>query len=285
MRRKLRPSVRSASCRLGPSPERPKEPRRLPKSIALLAAAVLLLTFAPSASASIQFDSQFGGLSDGSFRVPRGIATDSSGNVYVADSGNNRIQKFDSSGSFLAKWGSFGSGDGQFNGPQGIATDSSGNVYVADSANSRIQKFDSSGSFLAKWGSFGSGDGQFNSPRGIATDSSGNVYVADSANSRIQKFDSSGSFQSTWGWGVLDGSSAFQICTSSCQAGLGGSGDGQFNVPERLATDPSGNIYVADHNSNRIQKFDSSGNFLRMWGWGVDDGSNAFQICTSACQI
>src|SRR6185295_11539193 len=238
MRRKLRPSVRSASCRLGPSPERPKEPRRLPKSIALLAAAVLLLTFAPSASASIQFDSQFGGLSDGSFRVPRGIATDSSGNVYVADSGNNRIQKFDSSGSFLAKWGSFGSGDGQFN-----------------------------------------------SPRGIATDSSGNVYVADSANSRIQKFDSSGSFQSTWGWGVLDGSSAFQICTSSCQAGLGGSGDGQFNVPERLATDPSGNIYVADHNSNRIQKFDSSGNFLRMWGWGVDDGSNAFQICTSACQI
>ena len=74
---------------------------------------------------------------------------DSSGNVYVADTDNNRIQKFSSSGVFLAKWGSSGSGDGQFNNPWGIAVDSSGNVYVADTGNNRIQKFSSSGGLFS----------------------------------------------------------------------------------------------------------------------------------------
>ena len=66
---------------------------------------------------------------------------DGSGNVYVADSGNHRIQKFSSSGGFLAKWGTKGSGDGQFNFPEGVAVDGSGNVYVTDSRKHRIQKF------------------------------------------------------------------------------------------------------------------------------------------------
>jgi tripartite motif-containing protein 71 len=69
------------------------------------------------------------------------VATDGSGNVYVADSSNDRIQKFDASGAFLTTWGSLGSGNGQFNFPLGVATDGSGNVYVADSGNNRIQKF------------------------------------------------------------------------------------------------------------------------------------------------
>ena len=86
------------------------------------------------------------------FSNPSGVAVDSSGNVYVADTGNNRIQKFDSSGGFIAKWGSSGSGDGQFSYPSGVAVDSSGNVYVADTSNQRIQKFNSSGGFITKWG-------------------------------------------------------------------------------------------------------------------------------------
>jgi tripartite motif-containing protein 71 len=72
---------------------------------------------------------------------PAGVAADGSGNVYVADNGSDRIEKFDASGAFLTTWGSEGSGDGQFNFPQGVATDGSGHVYVADSANDRIQKF------------------------------------------------------------------------------------------------------------------------------------------------
>ena len=81
------------------------------------------------------------GSGDGQFEVPFGVATDGSGNVYVADDVNDRMQKFDGSGTFLTKWGTSGSGDGQFNNPWGVATDGSGNVYVADAFNNRIQKF------------------------------------------------------------------------------------------------------------------------------------------------
>ena len=133
---------------------------------------------------------------------PYGVAVDSSGNVYVADNSNHLIQKFDSSGAFITKWGLFGDGDGEFNWPQGVAVDSSGNVYVDDYGNNRIQKFNSSGAFLLKWGSEGTDDGQFKNPMGIAVDSSGDVYVADTGNYRIQKFNSSGVFLTKWG-GIL----------------------------------------------------------------------------------
>ena len=130
------------------------------------------------------------GSDDGQFITPQGVAVDSYGNVYVADWNNDRIQKFDSSGNFLLKWGSFGSGNGEFFGVDGVAVDSSDNVYVSD-GNDRIQKFDSNGSFLLEWGTFGSGDGQFDSPEGVAVDGSGNIYVADTDNHRIQKFSTS----------------------------------------------------------------------------------------------
>jgi DNA-binding beta-propeller fold protein YncE len=81
------------------------------------------------------------GIGDGQFERPRGIALDSSGNVYVADSNNNRIQKFDSNGKFITKWGSEGTGDGQFYGLRGIAIGSSGNVYAGDWGNNRVQVF------------------------------------------------------------------------------------------------------------------------------------------------
>ena len=187
------------------------------------------------------------------FLLPDSVALDSSGNVYVTDTYNHRIQKFTSSGQFVTKWGSEGSGDGQFNLPGDIALDSSGNIYVADTGNHRIQKFTSSGQFVSKWGSEGSGDGQFNSPGGIALDSSGNVYVADTYNHRIQKFTSSGQFVSKWG--------------------SEGSGDGQFNWPWAIALDNSGNVYVAEAKNCRIQKFTSSGQFVTKWGsLGSGDG-------------
>jgi DNA-binding beta-propeller fold protein YncE len=180
------------------------------------------------------------------FNRPHGLAVDSGGYVYVADTYNHRIQKLTSDGQFVTKWGSYGGGDGQFDDPSGIAIDGSGNVYVVGRGNGRIQKFKSNGEFVGKWGSYGSGDGEFDSPAAIAIDRSGYVYVADTYNHRIQKITSDGQFVTKWG--------------------SNGSGDGQFSWPNGVAVDSSGNVYVADTGNNRIQKFTSNGQFLTKWG-------------------
>ena len=194
------------------------------------------------------------GNGDGQFSAPDGIAIDSSGNVYVADTGNHRIQKFTSSGQFITKWGSLGNSDGQFYSPHGVAVDSSGNVYVVDTSNHRIQKFTSSGQFITKWGSFGDDDGQFNNPYDLAVDSSGNVYVADTYSHRVQKFTENGAFLAKWG--------------------SAGYGDGQLNYPQGIAVDSSGSVYVSDYaTSHRVQKFSDNGTFLIKWGSeGSGDG-------------
>jgi hypothetical protein len=113
---------------------------------------------------------------------------DTTGNVYVADTGYYRIQKFASDGAFITKWGTYGTGDGQFYSPIGVAVDATGNVYVTDVYRHCIQKFTSDGAFITKWGTWGTGDGQFYSPYGVAVDATGKVYVADSDNDRIQVF-------------------------------------------------------------------------------------------------
>jgi len=193
------------------------------------------------------------GSGDGQFDAPFGIAVDSMKNIYVADLGNNRIQVFNSAGIFLFEFGSLGGGDGQFDDPSGIAVDSMKNIYVADFGNHRIQVFNSAGNFLFEFGSLGGGDGQFFLPSGIAVDSMKNIYVADFGNNRIQVFDSAGSFLFMYGWGVDDGTSVFQICSGSCQAGINGSGDGQFDNPRGIAVDSMKNIYVAGVMNDRIQ--------------------------------
>jgi hypothetical protein len=184
---------------------------------------------------------------NGQFNQPSGVAVDSAGEFYVADTGNQRIQKFDSNGAFLLKWGTGGSGNGQFSTPWDVAVDSAGNVYVADTSNHRIQKFDGSGTFLLKWGTNGSGDGQFSFPRGVALDSTGNVYEVETNNHRIQKFDGNGTFLLKWG--------------------TNGSGDGQFSFPFGVAVDSAGNVYVADTGNHRIQKFRGTD----LSGFSLDD--------------
>src|SRR5207253_200390 len=110
------------------------------------------------------------GAPNGDFNIPYGVAVDSNQNLYVVDTGNQRIQVFDATGNFKFRFGNSGAGNGQFNFPRGVAVGSSQNIYVADAGNHRIQVFDSAGNFKFKFGSFGSGNGQFNSPYGIAVD-------------------------------------------------------------------------------------------------------------------
>ena len=146
--------------------------------------------------------SQFGssGSGNGQFASPRGLAFDASGNLYVADMSNNRIQKFDSSDNFVLEWGPLHSSIGSLSTPTDVAVDSLGNVYVADSANNRIMKFDTDSNYVITIGNgVGSGDGQFHnqgSPTSIAIDSqtpASSCLVFISSYSRNTAFTNSGS--------------------------------------------------------------------------------------------
>ena len=195
------------------------------------------------------------GSQPGQLTQPRGVAVDSQGNVYVADTGNHRVEVFKPDGTLLRSIGGFGSGDGQLNEPRGIAVDAQGNLYVADTWNARIVKFDSNGTFLKSWGEgkqeFGGGrratvtegDAERNAaeplgffgPRGIAVDKQGNVYIADTGNKRVVVTDSEGKF--LYQWGHL------------------GADPGSFSEPIGIGVDGQGNVYVADTWNGRVQVF------------------------------
>src|SRR5581483_8167049 len=146
------------------------------------------------------------------------------------------------------------------------------------------------------FGGPGSAAGELQTPIGVAVDQrGGKVYVADSANARIQSFSANGAFRAAWGWGVLDGSEASQVCRTKpkCQAGIPGSGAGQFSNPTSIAVDNSstpshGTVYVGDAGNNVVLKFTPAGkllatidgttapqgHFVSVVGVAVDDGGN-----------
>ncbi len=175
------------------------------------------------------------GSGNGQLKQPNlGIATDSEGNIWVADTENNRIEKFSSKGEYLSQFGKEGSGNGEFKSPKGLAFDPSGNLWVVDSGNNRVQKFNSKGEYVFQCGEKGSGEGQFNSPAGI-TFSGSNFFIVDSGNSRVQKFNSS--------------------CKFLAEFGKEGSGDGEFKSPTAVVVESA--IWVTDTGNNRVQKFNS----------------------------
>jgi DNA-binding beta-propeller fold protein YncE len=193
------------------------------------------------------------GPDEGQFDSPVGIAVDGSGNVFVADTGNGRIQKFSATGAFLTSIGSKGIGHGQFSEPNGIAVDRTGNIYVAEAGNQRVQKLSPDGTFMAEWKGPAPG---FYGPRRIAIGPDDSVYVVDQGHSRITKLSPSGEALTDWG--------------------SKGTGDGQFDDPISVLVDPKTNkVYIADPRNKRIQVFDSAGHFLTKWSvpeWGEPAG-------------
>ena len=195
-----------------------------------------------------------------SFYFPAGVAVDTSGNIFVADTSNHKIRKITPGGvvTTFAGSGTQGATDGagataRFNSPMGVAADTDGNLYVADTDSNKIRKITSAGvvSTMAGSGSVGNSNGNstsasFNSPRGITVDAAGNIFVADTSNHRIRKVTQAGVVSNFAGSGI--------------QGSTDGSGSvANFSSPQSVAVDGSGNVYVADSYNHKIRKVTSAG--------------------------
>ena len=212
------------------------------------------------------------------FNQPGGVAVDSAGNVYVADTGNSTIRKMTPGGlvsTLAGSAGKPGSTDGtgiaaQFSGPTGVAVDNGGNVYVADNGNSTIRKISPAGEVSTLAGlanSRGSSDGsgsvaRFNFPYAVAVDTAGNIYVADSGNNIIRKVTRTG-----------------LVSTVAGLAGSSGSADGigsnaRFFSPHGIAADSSANLYVSDSNNDTIRKITGGGSVTTVAGVAGQSGSS-----------
>jgi DNA-binding beta-propeller fold protein YncE len=162
---------------------------------------------------------------------------------------------------------SFGAEGAGLRSPESEAVDSSGDVWVTDDSDDRIEEFSPAGVLIQSDGYYGSAQGEFVGPWGIAINQvNGNVYVTDQGNSRIEEFSASGNFLQTMGWGVTDGKNEFEICTSYCRAGIAGSGPGQFNVLAGVAVDASGNVWAVDYGDDRIEEFNEKGTYVQSFG-------------------
>ena len=231
----------------------------------------------------------FGTSESGKFNLPQQIAVDDKRNIYVADTGNAKIQKFDNNGNFLLSWETNSFENGKSSSPVGIVIYEN-NVYVVDEMQNIIQKFDNNGNFVSKWGEFGAEDGQFNKPQGITIDSNGIIYVADSKNHRIQQFTTDGEFLSSFGKsGFGDGKLKIPVDVAVHDDFIYVSDPGNYKIekyssdgvylksfdyrfggfsakPGGLTTDPDGNIYFVDSAKYRIVKINSDGRTLATWG-------------------
>lgn len=213
--------------------------------------------------------------SGASFYHPVGMASDASGNIYVADQDNNVIRRIDPAGNVTtyAGTGSQGSTNGfrtsaTFYLPCGVAVDASGNVYVADSFNNMIRKIDPAGNVttLAGTGVSGWQDGsgniaRFSQPFNLVADASGNLFVTDRVGQRIRKVTPAGVVSTVAG----SGSAAY----------VNGNGIlASFNGPTGIAIDQQNNLYVSDESNYMVRKIDPAGNVTTLAGSGATGSAN-----------
>lgn len=246
---------------------------------------------------SYNFTTRWGtyGTADGQFTYAR-TGTIKGDNIYITDPMSNRVQQFQlntttGGGTFVAKYGSAGTGPGQFNAVVKVAFDPQGNAYVTDSANGRVQKFSVSGT---TW-TFLYQIPVSPTPLGLATDQNGNVYVGTDAAGVVKKYSPTGTLLATWtGAGTTNGT--FYIVpdiatygdfvyvldqhgtstdlvrkfnsagTQLLSWGAYGTGNGQFKVPYGISTDSNGYVYVADSYNARVQKFSPDGVYVTQFG-------------------
>ena len=199
---------------------------------------------------------------------PLGVAVDASGNIYIADSGNNRIRKVTASTGIITTVAGNGTGgysgdsgvatSAELNSPFGVAVDASGNIYIVDSGNNRIRKMTASTGIITTVAGNGTGgysgdsgvatSAELNSPYGVAVDASGNIYIADTYNLVIRTVTAS--------TGI--------ITTVAGNGTAGSSGDGgaaasaELSYPTAVVVDSPGNFYIADYNNNKVRTVGSS---------------------------
>ena len=214
-------------------------PSRPPPPLLLAAAALAALASAvaaPTATAA----------GPGEFSAPAGVVMLLDGTVYVADTGNDRIQVFHPNGTFAFAFGATGSGEGNFSEPTGIFMSAvrfvypityPAQLYVADTGNDRIQVFWPNGSFARSVGTSGDGPGELLEPADVDVDWRGRIVVADTGNDRVQIF---------WPNGTL-----------AHMLGSSGNGTGQFDGPRSVVADRLSNslLFVADEGNDRVQVF------------------------------
>lgn len=199
---------------------------------------------------SLGFEFGREGSNEGQLDAPGGLAVDASGDVYVLDTENSRIEEFNREGQYLATIGTSGKGDGELKSPEGITIDSVGNIWVADTGNNRIEEFNAQDEYVTALGSKTTLD----KPEGVTVDSHGNIWVANRAGNSVLEYTPHEN---------EDGGHEY---TLSKTLRTEGSGEDQLKKPHGVAVNAEGDVYISDTGQDQIVEYSATGVYLRTFG-------------------